>query len=1032
MGSGQPESIHPGSDRPDSGPTDYWRSLSELESRPDFQEMLAREFPEAAAEFPEGISRRRWLQLMGASLALGGLTGCWEREIISPFVQRPAGRIPGVPQRFATSWELGGVARPLVVTCYDGRPIKAEGNSEHPASLGATDVYSQALVLQMYDPDRAVGVLERKGSSVEKSTWDAFAAAIRPLINAQREKKGAGLRVLAESSSSVTLADLRARFEQLFPEAKWVEFDSVSRDNEREGAKLAFGRALRTQVDLTSADIILSLDCDFLGKHPNALRLTRQFSSRRVPDPDSGSMNRLYVVETMHTGTGAAADHRLAARTVDLPGLLGRIESAVKEKLDGKKTPPEKDYGSKFIDAVADDLVANQGKAAILAGPRQSPAVHARVHRLNALLKNAGATISYTEEPGGDRPTGSQAIKTLADEMLTGQVEALFVLGGNPVQTAPADVDLVDGMKKVATTVHLGEYNDETSQLCGWHLPAAHPFEMWGDALSYDGTLTLAQPMIEPLHGGKSVAEVTAILIEDELRTGDKLLRRAISRYLPQNSDQESAWKSAVHDGFLAQPVLAKQDATPSGEQAADEPAAGDSLEVVFVPGPGPYDGRFANNGWLQELPETITKLTWDNAAFLSPKTAKERNLEIGDLVKLKFKGRDAVLPVFIVPGQAHGTVGLWLGYGRTAGGHVAGYVTSQSEPILSVGTRVEALRTTDAFEAGVGIDIEKTGKTYPMATTQDHHAIDKQGLEMLGRRLGKLVREADVDDFKAHPDLFHHEPYAIHHPPLESLWQERSYAEGNKWGMSIDLSKCIGCSACTIACQSENNIPIVGKEQVIRGREMHWIRIDRYFAGEMDEARVVVQPVACHHCENAPCEEVCPVAATVHSHEGLNDMVYNRCIGTRYCANNCPYKVRRFNYFNNNKKYEQASQELQTLMLNPDVSVRARGVMEKCTYCTQRISAVKIAAKNERRPINDGEIVTACQQVCPAGAIEFGDLNMTSSKVAKAHGQSRAYFMLEELNNKPRTAYLARIRNPHPSLATAKSEGHGAHEHHG
>lgn len=1024
--------------RPDSGPVDlvrpdYWRSLNELESRPDFQDMLTREFPEAAANFPEGVSRRRWLQLMGASLALGGLTGCWEKEIISPFVQRPTGRLPGVPQRFATSWELGGVSRPLVVTCYDGRPVKVEGNPEHPASLGAADTLSQALVLQMYDPDRAVGVLRKSGAALEKSSWDAFAEAIRPIANSQREKKGAGLRILAESSSSVTLADVKARFEQVFPDAKWVEYDSVSRDNDREGAKLAFGRVVRTQVDLTDANVILSLDSDFLGRHPQALRLTRQFASRRTPDAEGATMNRLYVVETMYSGTGAAADHRLAARTADMLSILARIEAGVKDKLDGKKLPPEKDYGSRFIDAVADDLVANQGKSAIVVGSRQSPAVHARVHRLNALLKNIGAAIQYTEEPGADRPQGVAALKTLTDEMLTGQVDALVVLGGNPVQTAPADIDFVDGLKKVATSVHLGDYNDETSLLCGWHLPAAHPFEAWGDSVSFDGTLTLAQPLMEPLHGGKSAAEVVAILIEDELRTGDKLVRRALSRYLPQNSDQESAWQAAVHDGFLAQGVLSKQDVTPVAEEAgAADSAAADSLEVVFVPGPGTYDGRFANNGWLQELPDLVTKLVWDNAAFLSPKTAKDRGLEIGDLVKVKFQGREVTLPVMTVPGQAHNSLGLWLGYGRTAGGHVAGYVTSQSEPVLSVGTRVEALRSAEAFQSGLGAEIAKTGKTYKLATTQDHHAIDKQGLEMLGRRLGKLVREANVDDFKAHPDLFHHEPYAIHHPPLESLWQEKSYADGNKWGMSIDLSKCVGCNACMIACQSENNIPIVGKEQVIRGREMHWIRIDRYFAGEVDEPQVVTQPVTCHHCENAPCEEVCPVAATVHSHEGLNDMVYNRCIGTRYCANNCPYKVRRFNYFNNNKKYEQASQDLQTLMLNPEVTVRARGVMEKCTYCSQRISSAKIAAKNERRPMNDGEIVTACQQACPAGAIEFGDLNMSSSKVAKAHEKARAYYMLEELNNKPRTAYLARIRNPHPSLVKEKPEGHGAHEHHG
>ncbi len=445
-----------------------------------------------------------------------------------------------------------------------------------------------------------------------------------------------------------------------------------------------------------------------------------------------------------------------------------------------------------------------------------------------------------------------------------------------------------------------------------------------------------------------------------------------------------------------------------------------------FVPGPSTWDGRFANNGWLQETAEFITKLTWDNVAIVSPATAKKLGVEIGDVVNLKRAGQSVAAPVFITPGLANGTVAVWLGYGRTAGGHVAGYVTSQAKSIQSVGFRAETLRTSDSLWIAKGVEVEKTSKKVKLATTQDHHAIDRIGLEGLGKRLGQLIRETNLEDFKKHPDFAKH---VVHHPPLGSLWEERSYDEGHKWGMSIDLSKCVGCNACVVACQSENNVPVVGKEQVLRGREMHWMRLDRYFSGDTEAPKVVSQPVMCHHCENAPCEEVCPVAATVHSHEGLNDMVYNRCIGTRYCANNCPYKVRRFNFFNNNKKYEQANMELATLVLNPEVTVRARGVMEKCTYCTQRISAVKIAAKNAKRPIDDGEIQTACQQVCPAGAIEFGDLNLKSSKVAAAHASDRSYMMLAELNNKPRTAYLARITNPHPSLVEKRSEG--AHEHH-
>jgi molybdopterin-containing oxidoreductase family iron-sulfur binding subunit len=996
----------------------YWRSLGELERDPQFEAMLQREFPEAASEFPDGVSRRRWLQLMGASLALGGLSGCWEKEIISPFVSRPANRIPGVPQKYATTWELGGVARPVVVTCYDGRPLKAEGNVEHAASKGATDAYSQALVLHLYDPDRAVGVRKRSSTAAEDTTWDAAVAELRPALNAQREKKGAGLRVLSAGSSSLTLADLKARFEKVFPEAKWVEYDSVSRDEELAGAKAAFGKVVRPQYDLAKAKVIVSLDADLFAAHPSALSLIRGYAAGR--SPESGEMNRLYAVESRFTSVGAAADHRLGS-------FLSQLETSVKGKLAKEPVHGDADYASKVVDAIAGDLVAHQGAGVLIAGSHLPAAVQARVHRLNGLLKNHGGPVTFTEEPGGEKVAGAAALKTLVDEMLAGQVECLVILGGNPAYDAPHDVDFAGGLKKVALSARLGDYEDETSLLCGWHLPKAHPYEAWGDALSYDGTISLAQPLIEPLHSGKSAAEVAAILLEDEVRDGQGLVRRALDRFLDKGSNADAAWLKVVHDGFLSGSGLAA--VTPELVAAGEEPAAAqpdDALELLFVPGPSTWDGRFANNGWLQETAEFITKLTWDNVAIVSPATAKKLGVEIGDVVNLKRAGQSVAAPVFITPGLANGTVAVWLGYGRTAGGHVAGYVTSQAKSIQSVGFRAEALRTSDSLWIAKGVEVEKTTKKVKLATTQDHHAIDRIGLEGLGKRLGQLIRETDLEEFKKHPDFAKH---VVHHPPLGSLWEERSYEEGHKWGMSIDLSKCVGCNACVVACQSENNVPVVGKEQVLRGREMHWMRLDRYFSGDTETPKVVSQPVMCHHCENAPCEEVCPVAATVHSHEGLNDMVYNRCIGTRYCANNCPYKVRRFNFFNNNKKYEQANMELATLVLNPEVTVRARGVMEKCTYCTQRISAVKIAAKNAKRPINDGEIQTACQQVCPAGAIEFGDLNLKSSKVATAHASDRSYMMLAELNNKPRTAYLARITNPHPSLATKQSQE--PHEHH-
>ena len=1012
----------------------YWRSLSELENSPEFEEFVQREFPVAASEFPDGISRRRWLQLMAASLAFGGLTSCrYREEKIAPLAKRPEDWVPGKPQRYATSIELAGASRHLLVTCYDGRPIKVEGNPEHPYSLGATDVYSQACVLNLYDPDRCASVRQLEQSQAFTRTWDDFAAFAAKHFATLKDQGGEGLCVLLEPTESAAIHAQLSALKAACPKAELFSYAPLASDNERRGAELAFGKAVRTQFGLDKARVIVCLDADLLGEHPASLRLARQFAEGRdvttAADPKSSRMSRLYVAESQYSTTGVAADHRLAVRSVDIAVLVGDLEKRIRAMLDSGKVQPPGPGGSRrerIVQAMAADLVEHRGAGLIAVGPRQPGEVHARIHRLNQLLGNVGQAVTYIDEPSASYAAPCGSLADLAKRMQAGSVKTLIILGGNPVYDAPADVEFAQGLAKVTTAIHLSSHENETSQLCQWLLPQTHPFESWGDCRAVDGGICVTQPLIDTLLGGKSALELLALLLGDK-SDAQTLVRQAVDR-LAGRTLSDKDWRKLLHDGFLADSGL-KPAAVACKDGAADEPtpaAAGD-LEVVFCRSETVYDGRFANNGWLQETPHLVSKLTWDNAAMFSPATAKKLGVQIGTPVRVELAGRSLEIPAFILPGQADDSIGLVLGYGRTAAGLVGGHAR---QGIAPVGVNVAPLRSTTAPHVAIGAKVTPLGGYYKFALTQDHHAIDKVGLEAIGQRIGELVREGTHEQYQQDPQFAQHGGHK-----LESLWQEVSYDGQQAWGMSIDLNKCLGCNACLVACQAENNVPVVGKEQVARGREMHWIRIDRYFRGsgaEDEDVQVVHQPVMCQQCENAPCEQVCPVAATVHTREGLNDMVYNRCIGTRYCANNCPYKVRRFNFFNNTKELDKPERQLLQLAVNPEVTVRTRGVMEKCTYCVQRIQNAKIDARSAGRPIRDGEIQTACQQVCPTRAIEFGDLNK-DTRVAKAHQQDpRAYGMLAELNVKPRTVYLARLRNPHPALAVEQEgERHspsGAH----
>ena len=993
----------------------YWRSLADLNDTAEFRKFLEAEFP--AETESGGMTRRRWLRLMGASLALAGASGCrWEKAEILPFAERPPGRTPGKPQRFATAMDLAGSAVGLLVTCVDGRPIKIEGNPKHPASLGATDAIAQAAILQLYDPDRSRDFIEKTRGDGTVRSWADFTRFARPHFDQLRKTGGAGLRVLAEASSSLTLQRLRGKLLKTFPQSKWHEYEPISPDNEW-AERIPF----RVLLHLDRAKVIVCLDADPLGSHPAAVQYAADFAKgREVTD---GKMNRLYAIESCLSLTGAAADHRLAVPSRDVGAFARALEHQVRGMLSSEAFYPCR---HPLVWAMAWDLAVNRSQSVVVCGPRQPAEVHEVVQRINVALENVGKTVTYITDPEWGRSSHVQAIRSLAADVADQKVRTLLILGGNPVYNAPADLDFAQAIEGVDTSIHLGLYRNETSRLCTWHLPRAHFLEAWGDARAYDPTYHgVVQPVIAPLFQGKSCVEVLAEVLDETSTDAYDLVRETFREALVYD-DWEKGWRETLHDGlprefpvldldFVPDLELRRSRSTGAGPPsgAPELPEAkieNGELEIVFRQDPSVYDGRFANNGWLQEWPDPITRLTWGNAAVMSPATAEKLGVEDQTLVRLKYKGRELEIPAYVMPGQADGSVAVSLGYGRTAAGEVGGLAHEGVEP---VGANAYKLRTSDAMHFGTGLTVEPTGERFPLAGVQDHFAIDAAGHKARAERVDTLIREATLEHYGRYP---HFAKHTVHHPPLESLWKEHEY-EGYQWGMTIDLSRCTGCGACVVACQAENNVPIVGRQRVLEGREMQWIRVDRYFRGDPAQPQVSVQPVTCQHCELAPCEQVCPVAATVHDRQGLNVMVYNRCVGTRYCANNCPYKVRRFNFFNYHKDLAEPENETAKMLYNPEVTIRSRGVMEKCTYCLQRIRAAAIDAKGSRRRIKDGEVKTACQQVCPTRAIVFGDLSDPQSQVARRAADDRSYTILAQLNVKPRTRYLARIRNPNPEL---------------
>ena len=1026
----------------------YWRSLDQLADKPEFRKWVEQEFPAGASELLDGASRRHMLKIMAASFGLAGLAACRRPvEHVLPYSKGVEDLIPGKPYFYSTVISLNGHATGLLVETHDGRPTKIEGNPDHPWSLGAATALQQASILSLYDPDRSSRFLEAGKES--KKSWPEFTAYLKSISLGD----GSGLRFLSETLNSPSASALRVEALKKYPKAKWIEYESISRENQLAGAMMAFGQAVDVRPQFDKAKVIVALDADFLGLDSPTPLPTKQFSKRRkvATEEDLEKMNRLYVVESQFSITGANADHRLRMKAgdvkqfaMDLAGSLGAVS--------GLNVVGGNDKRAKFLTALVKDLKSAGAEALVVAGPRQPAIVHAIAAAINDSLKSAA--VSYSKNEG--TPAGTAALKALAAEMNGGQVSTLVILGGNPVYTAPADLQFATAMAKVANTIHLGVDEDETAVAAKWHAPEAHYLETWSDARSADGTVAIQQPMIDSMYGGKTVAEMIALIVDYKDKKAHDIVKNFYATGA-KAADAEKAWKKALNDGIVSFSTASGGVATASGRAstvsggaamvsgsaatasgsvaktaesvkvtadakklsamiAAEPKSSGNGIEVSFVPGASTYDGRFANNGWMQEAPDPMTKLTWGNAAMISPATARAQSLKDGDVVTLSRGNYKLDAAVMIQPGQADQAVTIALGYGRTECGNVG----------KNVGFNAGAIRTSDSFWFADGFSMSATGARHTHATTQEHGTIDEPTTNPVKRALAPeldsqnasrtddrpVFREGTVAEYKKNPK-FVEEMQEV--PELHSIYPERVYDKGYQWGMAIDLNSCTGCNACVLACQAENNIPVVGKYQVTRGREMHWIRMDRYYIGPEDDPRAVEQPIPCMQCENAPCENVCPVAATTHSPEGLNDMVYNRCVGTRYCLNNCPFKVRHFNFLN----FHKHDPEIVGMVHNPDVTVRMRGVMEKCTYCVQRIQEAKIKSQVEGRrdQIKDGEIVTACQQTCPADAIVFGNINDPASRVTKLKQQERNYAMLAELDIKPRTTYLAKLRNTNPEL---------------
>jgi MoCo/4Fe-4S cofactor protein with predicted Tat translocation signal len=1027
----------------------FWRTLEELADDPNFRAAVAEQFPSGATEMLDGVSRRNFLKLASVSLAMAGVTACTKQplEPIVPYVRQPEGMTLGLPLWFATAMPYThGIVRPLIVKSHEGRPTKAEGNPQHPASLGATCVQSQGSIYDLYDPDRSQTAMYLG----DVRTWANFLGAIRPQVNAQVGLGGAGVRFLTGPSTSPTLAAQFAELRKKLPQMKWHVWEPINRDNVKLGAQQAFGQVVETRYDFSAADVVLSLDANFLdSSFPGFERYAREFAARRrPPDPYEEAdrlrtaMLRFYALETTPTNTGGKADHRLGLKPGDFENFVGGLavtfQGLVERgeiKVQGATLPGDRDHLWDWFLSLGKELQDSRGRSVIVPGDHASASIHAFAHQMNAALGNAGKTVFYTDPLEINPVIQAQSLKELVDDLNAGKVDVLVVSGTNPVFDAPADLDFAGAMSKARMVVHHGPYQDETSVHAHWHVPAAHYLESWSDGRAFDGTISIIQPLIAPLYDGKTAHELLAAFGDNPDLSSYEIVRnywmtqRGMApatggaampsapgaQPSPQMAEFETFWRRSVHDGFVANSALPAKTPGASGppktmpllghegpfgaemDEVANRRLAASQggLEINFRPDPIIHDGRFANNAWLQELEKPLSTITWDNSIWIGPQTAQKLKLAFQDEVELELNGRKVRGPIYVQAGMPDNLVTVFTGGGRSKSGHTGN----------GFGFNAYAIRTSNALWSTSGVKITRTGEEWTLARIQPEQLIDLP--EQLHAR--HLIRTADLEEYRQHPNFAQEEEEEP--KKEETLYPEYRY-DGYAWGMAIDLNSCVGCNTCIVACQAENNIPVVGKEEVLKRRAMHWLRVDTYYEG-LDNPKIYFQPLPCMQCENAPCEYVCPVGATVHSTEGLNDMVYNRCVGTRYCSNNCPYKVRRFNFF----LYQDWTTPQLKLMRNPEVSVRSRGVMEKCTYCIQRITKARIDSEKRDARIKDGEFTTACAQACPADAIVFGDINDPNSRVRKLKDTQRNYSLLGDLNTRPRTTYLAGVSNPNPEL---------------
>ncbi len=1021
----------------------YWKSLEELAETPQFKDYLHREFPEEASELGSGVSRRQFLQVMGAGLALAGVSGCKpiQRPVENIFTynKMPESLIPGIPQFYATSMSIAGENIGLLVESHEGRPTKIEGNPKHPSSVGATGKFHQASILELYNPERSQVVLKDGAPS----TWADAGQALQALMQKYKQNEGEGLRFLTGLTTSPTLTSLKQEILKALPKAKWTVYEPTQAENQINGIAAVTGQRLVPLYHFEKAKRILSIDADFLETEANHLPNAKSFSGGRNPDKGLEGMNRLYVVESQYSITGGSADHRLRVKPSQVPLVLWAIAKELQAQgLNlGANLPEEfnsllasvdvKGIGtdSKWLQALAQDLFLAKGACLVLVGKHQAPATHALAHILNIALSNLGVTLEYHNNvvaelnyAATENISSPTALAALAQEINHGAVETIIVFNTNPAYNSTGDINFAGALAKVKNSIYLGSELNETAKVSHWSLPESHYLESWGDAYAIDGTANIVQPLIAPLYESFSAIEFLASLSENALTKGHELVKEFWRKKMG-GLDFEKQWREYLHEGVIANtasgivsPGYNKDGLAATSKMYAAIAAPKSGIELVVREHSSIFDGRFANSAWLQELPDPITKLTWDNAVLISLNMAEKLGIankiveaKAGGstmgadterpMVKITSSGKSIEGPAWVMPGMAEDTVFVTLGYGRKTVGKVGTGTGFDVYPLLTVNT--------DNYLSD--IQIQPTGADYSLACTQDHWSLE-------GR---PIAREGNLEEYVKEPE-FASDEKMNEHPPLNSLWDEKDYSKGMQWGMVIDFNTCTGCNTCVVACQAENNIPTVGKQQVIRGREMHWIRLDRYFSGDVHNPELIFQVMTCQQCQNAPCEEVCPVAATVHSSEGLNDMTYNRCIGTRYCSNNCPYKVRRFNFFNYNNKLTDSEK----MQKNPDVTVRFRGVMEKCTYCVQRINQARIKFKNlGQEIIPEGAVTPACAQSCPTDAIVFGNINDPESRIAKLKAHPRNYGVLTDLNTKPRTTYLAKVRNPNPAiekLATA------------